>query len=314
MDWAILAAMFMVGLLGSGAHCVGMCGGIMSALTMAIPAEARAKRWWLLISYNLGRMFTYALIGFIAGYAASWFDHWGASSWLRWLAGLLLIAMGLYVANWWRGLIYLEAAGRYLWAYMQPLGKALMPVKSARQALLLGAIWGWLPCGLVYSALGSAIAQAQPLQSALVMVAFGLGTLPMLLATGMAANLLTGFLQNRALRSLMGLLIIGYGIWTIYAVSGSHQHQHAGMNHQDMHHQEMDHSAMNHDQVNHEQMNHEHLGHEGMDSMNMDDMDMTPEEMQAMDHSQMNHQQMDHSQMQAEPSSAASSTSNTQQD
>ncbi len=300
MDWAILASLFMVGLLSSGAHCLGMCGGIISALTMAIPAEARAKRWWLLLSYNLGRIFTYGLIGLIGGFAASWFDHWGGGVWLRWLAGLLLIAMGLYIANWWRGLIYLEAAGRYLWAYIQPLGKALMPVTSAPRALLLGAIWGWLPCGLVYSALGSAVAQAQPLESALVMVAFGLGTLPMLMATGFAANLIGGFVQSRALRSLMGLLIIGYGVWTIYAVGFGHQH-HAGMNHGDIGSRAdsvMNHGSMDHEHTNHTQMDHEAMNNSGSD---MADMDMTDEEMQAMDHSHMHH-------------TASSSASSTTQD
>ncbi len=302
MDWAVIAAIFMVGLLGSSAHCVGMCGGIMSALTMAIPPEARAKRWWLVISYNLGRIFTYGLIGFVAGYAASWFDHWGAGVWLRWLAGSLLIAMGLYVANWWRGLIYLEAVGRYLWAYIQPLGKSLMPVNSASRALLLGAIWGWLPCGLVYSALGSAIAQAQPLQSALVMVAFGLGTLPMVLLTGLAANLLASFLQRRALRSIMGLLIMGYGVWTIYAVSAGHQH-HAGMNHSAMPGMSMDNRLMDHRLMDHESGNAEPTNTQRQDTQgsDMDGMDMTDEEMQMMDHAHM-HQSLSSA---AESSSSA---------
>jgi len=286
MDWALLASIFMVGLLSSSAHCVGMCGGIMGALTMAIPTEARAKRWQLLISYNLGRISTYAFIGFIAGYAASWFDHWGASIWLRWLAGFLLIAMGLYIANWWRGLIYLEAAGRYFWAYIQPLGKALLPVKSATRALLLGAIWGWLPCGLVYSALGTALAQAQPLESALVMAAFGLGTLPMVLAAGLAANLLAGLLRNVALRSLMGLLIIGFGVWTIYGVGFGHGHSHGAVtssSHQD-------HSTA--DQMTPPPMDHAVMDHSAMDNMEAMDMgqgdeqpmEMTDDAMAAMGH------------------------------
>lgn len=212
--------------LVSSAHCVGMCGGIMGALTLAVPASERGRRWRLLLGYNLGRIASYSLMGGLAGWLASGLVDLGGASWLRWLAGLLLIAMALYLANWWRGLVYLENLGRYLWAYLQPLGKGLMPVRSLPQALLLGALWGWLPCGLVYTALAYAMAQGQGATAAGVMAAFGLGTLPAVLATGFMAQTLARLLQQKALRLGFALLLALFGLWTIWGGMGHGRHQH----------------------------------------------------------------------------------------
>lgn len=249
-DFASISAAFFLGLLSS-AHCVGMCGGIMGALSMAVPAEAKNKRWLILISYNLARIFSYALIGILLGRFAQELTHWGGQTLLRWLAGLLLIAMGLYLANWWRGLTYLENAGRYLWAYLQPLSKKLMPVNSVTKAFALGMIWGWLPCGLVYSALMFAMAQGDAMTSGMVMLAFGLGTLPTVLLSGVFAQTLSSWLQRKQLRWTFALAIILFGLWTLLG-TGMHSHT----NHAEHHHsavQEQDHSHhhMQHDTDSH---------------------------------------------------------------
>lgn len=226
IDWASLFTAFSLGLLSS-AHCVGMCGGIMGALTMAIPAEARRRRFTLLLGYNLGRIGSYTLMGTLLGLFAGAISGWAGESWLRLVAGLLLIAMGLYLGNWWRGLTYLERVGRYLWAYLQPLGKPLMPVTNLPKALVLGGIWGWLPCGLVYTALAYAATQADGRGAAAVMLAFGLGTLPAVLATGLAARQLAKLLQARGVRTGFALLIILFGIWTLAGGGpGHHHHSH----------------------------------------------------------------------------------------
>lgn len=225
MEWAVVTTAFMLGLLSS-AHCVGMCGGIMGALTMAVPVEARHKRLALLLTYNIGRITSYTFMGLLVGLFGQGFVELGGATWLRILAGLLLIAMGLYLANWWRGLTYLETGGRYLWAYLQPLGKSLMPVNSAPKALLLGALWGWLPCGLVYSALAYAMAQGQASSAALLMFAFGLGTLPAVLTTGLAAQQFARLLQQRHIRWAFALAIITFGVWTLWGASGQHTHHH----------------------------------------------------------------------------------------
>lgn len=215
----LLLSALVLGLLGGG-HCIGMCGGLMGALTLAIPAEQRQRRLGLLLAYNLGRIASYGLAGLLIG-AAGWALASGpAATALRLLAGLLLIAMGLYLAGWWSGLTRIEGIGRLLWRRLEPLARRLLPVRNAPRALLLGALWGWLPCGLVYSTLLWAASQGDALDSALLMLAFGLGTLPVLLATGLAAERLTALLRRRGVRIAGGLLVILFGLWTL---PGPHQ-------------------------------------------------------------------------------------------
>lgn len=217
---APLLSALILGLLGGG-HCLGMCGGLMGALTLAIPPEQRARRLRLLLAYNLGRILSYAAAGLLIGLAGWAVASSPAAMLLRVLAGLLLIVMGLYLAGWWSGLTRIEAVGGHLWRHLQPLASRLMPISSLPRALLLGAVWGWLPCGLVYSTLLWASSQGSPGESALLMLAFGLGTWPVLLATGMAAERLTALLRRRGVRIAGGLLVILFGIWTL---PGPHQH------------------------------------------------------------------------------------------
>lgn len=216
----LLVSALILGLLGGG-HCLGMCGGLMGALTLAIPAEQRARRFRLLLAYNLGRVLSYASAGVLIGLAGWAMTNSPAAMLLRVIAALLLIAMGLYLAGWWSGLTRVEGLGRHLWRHLQPIASRLMPVTTLPRALLLGAIWGWLPCGLVYSTLLWAASQGSALDSGLLMLAFGLGTWPVLLATGMAAERLTTLLRKRGVRIAGGLLVILFGLWTL---PGPHQH------------------------------------------------------------------------------------------
>ena len=208
-----LTAAFLVGLLGGG-HCVGMCGGIVGAVTMTLPGDK--PKFPFLLSYNLGRIGSYALAGMLAGAI-------GASSFfleqilpiekvLYALANLMLVLLGLYLAGIWRVLTMLEQVGGMLWKHIQPFSRNLLPVKSIPQSFMLGVVWGWLPCGLVYSVLVAAIATANPVHGGLLMLAFGLGTLPTLLAMGMAAVRLKSWLQNLWLRRLSGLVIVAFGL------------------------------------------------------------------------------------------------------
>ncbi|MGL4315641.1 MAG: sulfite exporter TauE/SafE family protein [Pseudomonas sp.] len=216
----LLVSALILGLLGGG-HCLGMCGGLMGALTLAIPAEQRARRFRLLLAYNLGRILSYTSAGVLIGLAGWAMANSPAAILLRVIAALLLIAMGLYLAGWWSGLTRVEGLGRHLWRHLQPVASRLMPVSSLPRALLLGAIWGWLPCGLVYSTLLWAASQGSALDSGLLMLAFGLGTWPVLLATGIAAERLTALLRRRGVRVAGGLLVILFGLWTL---PGPHQH------------------------------------------------------------------------------------------
>lgn len=217
-DSLTLGSAFLIGLLGS-VHCFGMCGGIMNALSFAMPTRQRSlwQQGSTLLLYNLGRIFSYSVAGGIIGTIGWWLQGSNTIAMLvlRVIAGLMLIAMGLYLAGWWRGLLRLEQAGGHLWKHLQPLGKRLMPVTRPWQALLLGSLWGWLPCGLVYSTLVLAATSGNWQQSALTMSSFGLGTLPALLLTGAFARQLKVLVQLGAVRNVAALLVIGFGIWTL---------------------------------------------------------------------------------------------------
>lgn len=216
----LLLSALILGVLGGG-HCLGMCGGLMGALTLAIPAEQRKRRLQLLLAYNLGRICSYALAGLLLGLAGWALASSPAALALRVVAGLLMIVMGLYLAGWWSGLTRIEALGRGLWRFIQPLTRRFMPVTSLPRALVLGGLWGWLPCGLVYSTLLWAASQGNALHSAALMFTFGLGTLPVLVATGLAAERLTALLRRRGVRMAGGMLVILFGLWTL---PGPHQH------------------------------------------------------------------------------------------
>jgi len=208
-----LMSAFLVGLLGGG-HCVGMCGGIVGAVSMHLP-QSKSKVPFLL-AYNAGRILSYTLAGAIAGLV-------GASSFflahvlpiqhvLYGISSLMLIALGLYLAGIWHGVTYLESAGKIIWKALQPYSKRYIPVQSFKQAFLLGSLWGWLPCGLVYSVLIAAIATGNAMNGGLLMLTFGLGTLPTLLTIGMAAVRLKAVLQNIWVRRTSGLLVLGFGL------------------------------------------------------------------------------------------------------
>lgn len=216
----LLVSALILGLLGGG-HCLGMCGGLMGALTLAIPPQQRGRRLQLLLAYNLGRILSYSAAGLLLGLAGWAVRGSAAEVVMRSLAALLLIAMGLYLAGWWSGLTRIEALGRGLWRHIQPLTRHFMPVSSLPRALVLGGLWGWLPCGLVYSTLLWASSQGDARVSALLMLAFGLGTWPILLATGLAAERITALLRQRGIRMAGGLLVILFGLWTL---PGPHQH------------------------------------------------------------------------------------------
>jgi len=200
---------------------MGMCGGLMGALTLAIPPAQRGRRLRLLVAYNVGRVLSYTAAGLMLGMAGWAVANSPAVLVLRIMAALLLIAMGLYLAGWWSGLTRIEAMGRGLWRHIQPVASRLLPVSSLPRALLLGALWGWLPCGLVYSTLLWAASQGNALHSAALMAAFGLGTWPVLLATGLAAERVNRLLRQRSVRVAGGMLVVLFGVWTM---PGPHQH------------------------------------------------------------------------------------------
>ncbi|TQV77532.1 sulfite exporter TauE/SafE family protein [Aliikangiella marina] len=221
-----LVGAFILGLMGAS-HCVGMCGGIIGSLSMA--TKDSAKKWINISLYQFGRIASYTLFGLIAGWIGSQADGMTPIPILKTLSGILLILMGLYVSRIWMGLTYLEKIGKLLWDKISPLSKRLLPVQSPGQAILLGSLWGWLPCGLVYTALGFALAASDPLYSSMFMLNFGIGTLPATLLAGAASLTLKQWLNKAPIRTISALVFIGLGVWTLYTLyfgadMGHHHH------------------------------------------------------------------------------------------
>ena len=207
-------AALMIGLLGS-AHCLGMCGGIVGALSTGLQQSAQKSGKnsgqkslvTYLLTYNAGRILTYTFAGLLAGLLGAQAARFSLNPAVpigRLIAGLFMITLGLYLADWWRIIASLEKVGLHLWRRIEPLGRRFLPAKTPAHAFGLGLIWGWLPCGLVYSALAMAMVSASPSQGAMIMFGFGLGTLPMLLAMGGAAEQLRKFIHQPVVRQIAG--------------------------------------------------------------------------------------------------------------
>lgn len=207
-------ALFLIGLLG-GTHCVGMCGGIVGALSMGSGTSLPLQ-----LGYNAGRIASYALAGTLAGALG------GASLVLSGqlpvriilfvLANMMLVALGLYLMGLTRALAFSERFGLRLWRHVQPLTRRFLPARTVAQAFPLGVLWGWLPCGLVYSALVTALSSGSALRGAGLMLAFGLGTLPNLLLAGLLAARLNEYLIRPVVRVAAGLLVLGFGFWGLF--------------------------------------------------------------------------------------------------
>lgn len=246
-----LLPILIAGLAGS-VHCAGMCGGIVSAFSVGGPsaapmgarvipiarmssgagagtwAGANAGALSHVLAYNAGRIGSYmlagAIAGSIAGSVASLAQMASAQLVAYWMANLMLVAMGLYLTGAWLGLARVEAVGGILWRRVQPLVKPLVPMDTPLKALALGGLWGWVPCGMVYSMLLTALLSGSALDGALVMGTFGLGTLPMLLAMGMAGAKLRQYLRQRPVRLACGLLVLGFGVLGLARAAGAGQH------------------------------------------------------------------------------------------
>ena len=212
IEFSLLTAL-LAGLLG-GVHCVGMCGGIVAAFSFR--ADGTQPPFRLHLAYNLGRIFSYAMFGALAGALGASLKlatFLPAQTLLYVLAQIVMILLGLYLAGLNRWVLVFERAGGALWRVMQPLFRRLLPVRSLPQALLAGMAWGWLPCGLVYSVLVSALAAGSATSGAALMLAFGLGTLPNLLGMGLFARQLQPFMQRLWVRRAAGLMVAGFGVW-----------------------------------------------------------------------------------------------------
>jgi sulfite exporter TauE/SafE len=229
MDSPIWIAALLLGLAGS-AHCAGMCGGIVGTLSLA-PGGRRHPAAFT-FAYHLGRASSYVTAGAIVGalgeaglvLRGSLATH----QILFAFASVAMLAAGLYVAGYAPFVRRMEAAGGVLWRRIEPWSRPLIPAKTPWQAGLLGMLWGWLPCGMVYAALLLALASGSMLAGATTMAAFALGTMPSLIAIAVAARSASRHRVPRELRILAGLAIASVGAYGLFRL-GAHFAAFAGL-------------------------------------------------------------------------------------
>ena len=209
-----LVAAFLIGIAGS-VHCVAMCGGVTAGLSLATPKHANPLPF--ILSYNLGRIASYAIAGAITGYLSQILSHQlqAGVAWLTLISGIFLLLLAAYIGNWWNGLRYLEQLGQKIWRYISPMSKRFIPFSSPIAALPYGMIWGWLPCGLVYSSLTWSLASESTVKGALIMLFFGLGTLPSMLLAAMSAQNLIATLKKPQTKQIMAIFLFLFGLFNI---------------------------------------------------------------------------------------------------
>ena len=211
-----LLTLFLLGFFGGG-HCVGMCGGLSSAFALQLPPGL--NRASLIVLLNLGRISSYVFIGLLVGAIGQIGISLDQTRWLQnglyFSANLLLLFLGLYLAGISSLATRIESIGRPVWKRLNPLLNRLLPIQSVPACFGVGMLWGWLPCGLVYSASLYALGSGNALEGGLYMLAFALGTLPNLLAMGLFAAQLKNFLQRKTVRLAAGLLVAAWALWRL---------------------------------------------------------------------------------------------------
>ncbi len=253
MTWALFLAAFSMGLFGSP-HCLGMCGGIVTAFGLSMQHVSDSKKNGLILTYHLGRLISYALLGLIASLVGvAIFQSIMSNSAPRIVLGAVLVLIGLAML----GLPLfnqLEKFGMRFWQSLAPLRKKVFPIDSFGKALFAGLLWGFLPCGLVYGALMMAIAGNNIATGAALMFVFGLGTMPMLIATQKTVGMLQSSIKHFRLRQINGVIMMLSGLAVIFIpMMMHHNHNHNqgshsnAMNETSMHH---DMSTMNHSASN----------------------------------------------------------------
>ena len=230
MELSFLTAIT-IGFIGS-THCVAMCGGIVGSLNSNILKQNKPSELLLIMhhsSYNVGRIISYMIAGFFAGLIGAQTGNLPLHFVLpvgSIIAASFMIVLGLYIGGWMNGLFWIEKAGGQLWKLIQPFGNRFLPAKSLGQVFGLGLVWGWLPCGLVYSVLVLALVSASPIKGALLMLGFGLGTFPMLFAMGKLSEYLLKITRIPLLRQAMGGIIILFGIYSGFLTFSNTGHEH----------------------------------------------------------------------------------------
>jgi uncharacterized protein len=205
---------FIMGLF-STLHCLSMCGSIIGSLTLSLKREIREDKTQLLpfvLSYNMGRISSYALAGFFAGLLHNVLmlplGEGQGHRILQIVSALIMTGAGLHIGGWFPRFAYIERAGAHLWRQIEPYGRRLLPVETLKHAYIFGVIWGWLPCGLVYAALALSATAGNEFRSTLTMLFFGLGTLPAVAGVGLMTNMMIGLSRMKEFRKLAGVSLL----------------------------------------------------------------------------------------------------------
>ena len=237
VDFSALFTAFFVGLLGSG-HCFGMCGGIAAGLgSLPGSGEQQAStkpRVSSALLFNLGRLLSYACLGLISAWLFAKLGHAlnvpGWSMILRFVTALMIFLIGLQFLFNWQTLAGIERMGAKVWKFVLPIAVKASSLPGGTGRLLLGLCWGLLPCGLVYSVLLTASAAGSAIPGALVMLAFGIGTLPSMLGMSLAAPTLAALLNDKWSKKLMGAALILLAVLSVslmvVKMQGKDTHQH----------------------------------------------------------------------------------------
>lgn len=212
--WVTFLTGFGIG-LASSFHCMGMCGGIVGAFSFNVRpgvGDGALKKLPLIAAFNLGRIGSYVLAGVLIGtisqLSVESFRSPLAFSLLQQFAAVILIAIGFYIAGWFPQFTQIERVGSIIWSRLEPIGRRFVPIDHAGQALMFGAIWGWLPCGMVYSMLLMALTSGDVWRGGVFMLAFGLGTLPAMIGAGMFAGLMRDLAKVKVFKKLVGISLI----------------------------------------------------------------------------------------------------------
>lgn len=207
-------AAFVIGLFSS-LHCIGMCGSIIGTLTYSLSQELRNNKrilFSIILSYNLGRVASYAIAGALVGLLSIPFSQGMAYRFLQLASAAIMAGAGLYIGGWFPRFAYIEKMGSRFWKLIEPFGRKMIPVKTRGQAMLFGMIWGWLPCGLIYTALALAATTGNIMHSSMTMLAFGLGTLPAVVGVGIMTTLLAKLSKAQLFKQIVGVLFIIFAL------------------------------------------------------------------------------------------------------
>jgi len=223
----ILLSALLLGFVGSG-HCLGMCGGIAGALGQVTAPVARSSPLLASLLYSIGRVMSYGLMGAVAGRLGESVNSLvGLGPAFRVLAGVLIVVLGLHTAGWGIGIARIERAGLYVWRRLSPLVGRVGQPDRIWKLVALGGLWGWLPCGLVYTALAAAAVTGSAMAGSAFMLCFGLGTMPALILATRASGRIGAILRKRASRQAVGAMLVLFGCWTMLpGLSTSHGTSH----------------------------------------------------------------------------------------